>query len=71
MVNGKFTIHNSIVDAALQKKWENDRKLRRVHPECVLIAEESNGQAQKELEKLQRRAAENDADQNEYLEGLG
>lgn len=45
---------DNIAKMALQKKQENDHELCKMYLECLLIADEKNETAKKELEKLQR-----------------
>ncbi|MDO4306363.1 MAG: hypothetical protein Q4C77_05970 [Eubacteriales bacterium] len=43
---------DNVVDAAVQKKQENDWRLCRMYLECVLITNEKNERAKEELKKL-------------------
>lgn len=45
---------DNLINTALQKKQENDHKLCKIYLECVLMVDEKNEMAKKELEKLQR-----------------
>lgn len=44
---------DNVIDTALQKKQETDLNLCRIYLECVLVADEKNERAKKELEMLQ------------------
>lgn len=44
---------DNLINTALQKKQENDKNMCRIYLECVMIADEENDRAKKELEKIQ------------------